>query len=70
MEENVSVLVDVNEFQAKVLDFITSDEIDKFYNSTTFADKPECKQAMIHGMCIASLLTCQCNQTVLRRKEE
>ena len=70
MEEKVSILVDVNEIQAKIIDCITSDEINTFYNYTTFADKPECKQAMIHGMCIASLLISQCNQTVLRRKED
>lgn len=49
--------IDIKEFQTKILEFIASDEIDKFFNCTTFANIPECKQAMIYGMCIASMLT-------------
>lgn len=49
--------IDIREFQTKILEFISSDEIDKFFNCTTFANIPECKQAMIYGMCIAAMLT-------------
>lgn len=53
----MKVFIDIKEFQTKILEFIASDEMDKFFSCTTFADIPECKQAMIYGMCIASMLT-------------
>lgn len=51
------VMVDVNEYQKRVLDCITTGEIDKFLDNSVYKDKSECKQAMIYGMCIASMLT-------------
>lgn len=62
------LLIDISEYQQKVLDCISSEEIDKFFDSTIFADIPEssmCKQAMIHGMVIASMMTSQCNQIIV-----
>lgn len=56
-----SEFVSIKEFQNRVLDCINSEELDKFFNSTVFADKPECRQAMIHGMCIASMLINDCS---------
>lgn len=58
----MKVFIDIKEFQTKILEFISSDEIDKFFNCTIFANIPECKQAMIHGMCIASMLTSRCEE--------
>ena len=60
MEDNCKIVVDVTEFQQKVLDYISSEEIDKMISNTIFADKPECKSAIIHGMTIASMLTGCC----------
>lgn len=60
----MKVFIDIREFQTKILEFITSDEIDKFFSCTTFANVPECKQAMINGMCIASMLTSRCETTL------
>ena len=37
-------------------------------SSTIFADKPEYKQAVIHGMVWASLLICKCDSIVLKEK--
>ena len=54
-------LVDINEFQRKVLDFIASDEIDRMIDSTVFKDNPNYKSAIIHGMTIAAMLTSRCN---------
>lgn len=57
------ILINNNEFQQKILDCITSEEIDKIFNNTIFAISQEgqtCKQAMIHGMIIASLMTSNC----------
>ena len=45
----------------RILKCISSGEIDKYFDCTIFKDKPECKQAMIHGMCIVSMLTSDCN---------
>lgn len=60
MEDNCRIVVDTKEFQQKVLDYINSGEIDKMINSTVFAEKPECRSAIIHGMSIASMLTSAC----------
>lgn len=60
MNDNYKLYIEVSEFQQKVLDYITSGEIDKMINATIFADKPDCKRAMIHGMVIASMLTSRC----------
>lgn len=57
---NVRHVIDVREFQHRILDCVLSDEIDKMLKCTTFADTPDCKQAMMHGMIMASMLTCQC----------
>jgi hypothetical protein len=57
------ILVYSSELQHKILDCITSDEIDKFFNATIFASSSEsqaCKQAMIHGMVIAGMMTSRC----------
>ena len=49
MNDKYKTLIDIKEFQTKILEFIASDEIDKFFNTAVFADIPECKQAMIYG---------------------
>ena len=54
------ILIDSTEFQQKVLDYISSCEIDKMIDATVFKDNQECKQAIIHGMIIASMLTNRC----------
>lgn len=64
MEDKYVTLIDSKEFQEKILEFITSEELDKVFNHTVFVDIPECKQAMIHGMCIASMLICKCEQII------
>ena len=56
------ILIDSTEFQQKVLDYIYSCEIDKMIDTTVFKDNQECKQAIIHGMVIASMLTSRCKQ--------
>lgn len=66
MENNYRIAVDVNEFQKKVLDYICSDELDKMINNTVFAEKPECKSAIIHGMAIASMLTSACEPMYIK----
>lgn len=66
-EEKYLVLIDSNEFQKKVLDCINNqEEIDKLFHNTIFGDDPKCKQAMIHGMCIASMMTSQCEPTLVK----
>lgn len=51
------ILIDSTEFQQKVLDYISSCEIDKMIDTTVFKDNQEYKQAIIYGMVIASMLT-------------
>lgn len=65
------VMIDTTEYQQKVLDCIGSEEVNKFFNSTMFAGTPEssmCKQAMIHGMVIASMITSRCNQVIVEER--
>lgn len=62
------MLIDSTEFQSKILDYITSKELDEMLAVTIFADKPECKQAMIHGMIIASMLTSKCEYFVAKQE--
>ena len=69
MEDKYSTFIDSKEFQAKILEFISSDEIDNFFNCTVFADIPACRQAMIYGMCIASMMTCKCEQFVGKQND-
>lgn len=54
------IFIDTKEFQQKILDYINSEEIDKMIRSTIFDGKPECRSAIIHGMCMASMLTSYC----------
>lgn len=61
------ILIDATEFQQKVLDYISSCEIDKMIDATVFKDNQECKQAIIHGMIIASMLTNRCKQVEINK---
>lgn len=67
-EEKYLVLIDSGEFQQRILDGITSEEIDRFFHNTIFVGDTRCKQAMIHGMCIASMLTSDCKPTLIKCK--
>ena len=63
------LLIDSTEYHQKVLDCIYSEEIDKFFRATYFKNLPEvdmCKQAMIYGMVIASMMTSRCDQIVIK----
>lgn len=55
------LLIDSNEFMNNILDSTTNEGyIDNLLISTVFADKPDCRAAFIHGMVIASMMTCEC----------
>lgn len=60
MENNYKIVVDVKEFQEKILDYINSDELDKMISNTVFDGKPEYKSAIVHGILIALMLTNLC----------
>ncbi len=65
------VMIDTTEYQQRVLECIGSEEVDKFFRTTMFANLPEssmCKQAMIHGMAIASMMTSQCNPVIVEER--
>lgn len=61
MKEINCALVDITEFQSKILDYIASDELDKMINNTIFADDTHARLAVSHGMAIAAMLTSQCD---------
>lgn len=67
------ILIDSSELQNRVLECIFSDEVDKFFSATVFASNPEsqaCRQAMIHGMVIASMMACQCDHVLVKKEIE
>ena len=66
MNEKYLVLIDSKEFQQKILDCITTEKIDKFFHNSVFSDDERCKQAMIHGMSIASMFTSYCNPVLIK----
>ena len=67
---NYKTLIDSTELQQKVLDYITSDEFSKMVDSTVFKDNNQCRMAIIHGMAIASMLTCRCKPLYINFKKE
>ena len=68
--DNYKVLIDSTELQQKVLDYISSEEFDKMVDSTVFRDNNQCKLAIIHGMSIASMLTCRCESFCINFKDK
>lgn len=71
MEENYQylMLIDQQEFQRRVIECINSDEFNKFFDATVFKDKQDnqgYKQAMMHGMVIASMMTSYCKKIFVR----
>lgn len=65
MEDNKNkVFIEVDKFQQKILECISSGEVDEYFNSSMFTNIPGAKGAMIYGMCIASLLTSKCDQII------
>ena len=72
-KNNTRILIDSSEFQSMILNYIGSDNIDKMFNNTRFASEKKSKdykQAMIHGMLYASILTCKCNPIHIKEKME
>lgn len=56
-------LIDTEEFQQLILDYINTDKVDKWFTTTVFSEKDnadELRSAMIHGMLVAAMLTTQC----------
>ena len=66
--KDYKILINLTEFQQKVLDYIGSNEMDKMIDNTVFKDKPECKSAIIHGMAIASMLTSYCEKIYVKEE--
>lgn len=69
MFEEEKIFIDQLEYQQKLLEFLTSEEFDRFFNVTVFKDNLECRQAMIHGMAIASMMTSQCKHIAVKDRE-
>lgn len=67
MEET---FINVYEFQETILKYICSDEINKIVDSTVFKDDPNGKQAIIHDMVMAALITSKCTKYRRVKEEE
>ena len=70
MDNNYTRVINVEEFQQKILDYISSDELDKTISNTVFVGKPECKRAVAHGMALASMLTSTCETMYVKDRED
>lgn len=68
--DNYKMLIDSTELQQKVLDYIVSEEFNKMVDSTVFRDDNQRKLAIVHGMVIASMLTCRCKPLYINLKQE
>ena len=69
------VLIDSQEFQSEVLDFIDSQEFDTLFRSSMFNtcnehENKKNKGAIIHGMMLASMLTSRCKPLCVKEKIE
>ena len=60
------ILIDSQELQQIILDYIRNGEFDKMFNSTVFKDNPDYRLAMIHGMIIASMLSSRCKYNLVK----
>lgn len=66
-------LIDTQEFHEKLLDLMTSEKIDDFFNNSIFARKENSdsyKAAMIHGICIASMMISACDRIFVKEIDE
>lgn len=66
-----TILIDMGEFQSKILEHVCSEEFNKQFDSTQFSTYEDAKgyrQAMMHGMVMASLMTSQCEYLCVREK--
>lgn len=69
-KDNYRLLIDQEDFQRKVLEYMGSEEMNKMIDNTVFKDKPECINAVIHGMAIASMITSRCDLFRILIKED
>ena len=75
MEEKYKdrILIDMGEFQSKILEHVCSEEFNNQFGSiqfSTYEDAKGYKQALMHGMIMASLMTSQCEHFYVREKLE
>lgn len=74
MNKTGNIYINLEEFQKFILDYIQSDEINKAFKSTIFADDTEksklCFQAMQHGLIWGSLLANQLPKLIYIEKEK
>lgn len=67
------ILIDMGEFQSKILEHVCSEEFNKQFDSTQFSAYEDAKgyrQAMMHGMVMASLMTSKCMHFYVRENLE
>jgi len=68
-KQKYKIAIEYKDFQEKILDYITSGKLDEMINHTVFNEDENCKSAIIHGMCIASLVASSCDQIYVMEME-
>lgn len=64
-----NMFINTNEYQSKILDIISSNELDKIIDNSVY-DKYEFRMSIIFGMSIASMYTSQCKQYTCDVKDD
>ena len=69
MANKNKIFVDTNDARKRILDCITSDELEKFVGPTIFNNDDKYIAAIKHGMCIASMLLVDCDSLIIEENE-
>ena len=69
-KEEPLVLISQKELHNRILKCITSDEINKFVDNSVYSDNAMARQAITFGMCIASMLSSDCQTYLFKQKKE
>ena len=75
MNKTGNIYINLEEFQKFILDYVQSDEINKAFESTIFANNDTkiselCFQAMLHGIIWGSLLANQLPKLIYIEEEK
>lgn len=66
----VKIFIDKYEFQSKILDLISSEELNKYIDNSVYKDNKDAKGAVTYGMALASMQTCRCQQYLVEKEPE
>lgn len=63
------VFIDREEYEKRLLQCMTSEELDDFLSNSVFSEDKKCHQAVIYGIHIAAMLLSNVNNIICTKKE-